>query len=488
MKKRYINFFYIAIGVLLTLFFFIKYPIVFYTADDWNNMLLNRSILPEWGGYNPSKVFPEVFYPIMCQLSVQGMIPIIQFASSLSFAEEYIAAFELTNAIVMAVFITAYVWVIKEFLSSVTKNDFEANIVAVIVLLMHFLLFVSGSENNLYLFEDLCVTGMYHYVLPGLLNAILVMGLFIYHKRETNHRFLAKIVIILGIYFSVFSNMFCSVILVSFSGVYILQRVLETRKIKETLQTTGYEVLSIVLWVISLLFEYSGGRAAAVSTGNGFFNSSVNDILQVLVANAKSMNKLFFLLVIIVIAWGLFIERTVDRKILFLFLLCGFLCFLYSCILSAKINAGYLTRTAILFPMYFYLLLCFGLCFSYVIQHGTFILRIGALCLVGFMLLFFVSHINDYIQLNFYNIPADKCEAIDEDILNQILAANESEDEEFLIYVPKGDDIDNWPHSFFLNETLGKIMYQQKIVHRERKFILEPDAMKNKIIESQNKN
>ena len=138
--------------------------------------------------------------------------------------------------------------------------------------------------------------------------------------------------------------------------------------------------------------------------------------------------------------------------------------------------------------MFFYLLLCFGLCFSYVLQRGTFILRIGSLCLVGFMLLFFLSHINDYIQLNFYNIPTDKCEAIDEDILNQILAANESEDEEILIYVPKGDDIDNWPHAFFLNETLGKIMYQQKIVYRERKFILEPDAMKNKIIESQNKN
>lgn len=91
-----------SMGIFLFLFlFFVKiHPMIVFDTDDWAYIYCNRSALPLWGNWNPSKIFPEVLMPWVSNLAVYVIYPYIH---------DYIQSLTIGHAFLTAVLIGVYI-------------------------------------------------------------------------------------------------------------------------------------------------------------------------------------------------------------------------------------------------------------------------------------------------------------------------------------------------------------------------------------------
>ena len=156
--------------IFLAMFVFFSqvHPIVLFDGDDWNVISDARVGLPKWHGWNPIKILPETFFPICGYFAAYVVRPIIG---------DYLTAFTLTAALIVSIFITAYVCLFVKFIKAIFNFDkFTASIFGMMFLLLHFAIFLKhNTQDNLYLFHTTDADCYFNYVLPNLLNATLVL-------------------------------------------------------------------------------------------------------------------------------------------------------------------------------------------------------------------------------------------------------------------------------------------------------------------------
>ena len=59
-----------AIFVFVLMFFTQIHPIIIFDTDDWCYAYIHRSALPLWKAWNPIRIFPEVFMPLVSMIGV----------------------------------------------------------------------------------------------------------------------------------------------------------------------------------------------------------------------------------------------------------------------------------------------------------------------------------------------------------------------------------------------------------------------------------
>ena len=216
------NFFLSALfltGVLIFfLVYFIKFhPIMIFDTDDWWYSSFERLPIPLWGDWNPSRVLPEISMNAISVFATYFFYPLTR---------DYFLALSIAYAIVLSAILTVFIFCVYNFLRRKGAGVIVAIILCYFFLVCHFWIFRTQPENNNYMLKTIDACTHFYYVIPNLLNAILIFWLISYKERLIEYekhkirvrrkkifsRFFEIPLLMIMIYFCMFSNMFAGII------------------------------------------------------------------------------------------------------------------------------------------------------------------------------------------------------------------------------------------------------------------------------------
>ena len=205
--------FYTAIFAFFVVFFAHIHPIAPYDGDDWYNIIIERTSYPSLDFWNPTKVFPERLEPFVATLAGYLVVPLVG---------DYICGLILANAFIVAIFIIVYLFSVQRCIETrfnLSRLTIQALII--VFILLHFLLLRTSGECNEHLWYSNDANCYYHYVIPNMLCASLVLWLMRHDvRKENNGRTIA--ILILLTYLALCSNLYSVVILIAYIGALLL--------------------------------------------------------------------------------------------------------------------------------------------------------------------------------------------------------------------------------------------------------------------------
>lgn len=458
--------------LLILLFAFVWFtqvhPLVILDADDWTYLTPDREAWPIVGEWNPAKVFPEIFMPLCSTVGNFLLMPLLK---------DYVTVMTVTHAFVVSAFIVVYVSCVARLLKRLFLLDTWGEIYAgALILIFHFLALRNRETDNLYLFYCKDVNCYYNYLIPGLLNGCIVLWLM---KNPMFDNFMStgsegfKGLGVLVLYLAIFSNLVDSVILAVYAGAKLVADLVDilTREkrvdIKAFLRDRVLLLSILGAWLVSALFELSGGRAGAGATGS--LLQRLKDTAYCLLQVLKSCNGLFLILCAAIVAGAVvlyFRNRRQDhafRDLCTLWSLCIAAMVFCMVVLCAVVDPGYIYRAEYLFPIFFYCLMLVMLCFGYILQRMPKLLLI-----LPILLCVLISETDTkdktFQESNVGNIDSAICADISRDLIEQVTAACAAGETEMTLYVPLWDSEDNWPHALQLMDRIRYALYAHRVI------------------------
>ena len=458
---------------LSMLLFFLKiHPLIIYDADDWLYASYFRLPIPIWNDWNPSRVFPEIFMPLCSTLAVYLLMPL---------THDYIWSLALMYGIIVSFFITLYVSAFALFLREKMKTSVSNSIIiSMFFFIFHFLIFKTAESGNHHLFYANDVTCYFYYIIPTILNVILVIILELYPDLMdvfSRKNGILKGVILFGVYMAIFSNMFCSVILAVWAGVEIINSGLELISCRQfrfrtILRNNIYKLMVVLSWLISIIYELSGGRAESLA-GISFAENvkyTIHNFINVLI----SVNKYVALLLICVIILYLAIIRNKKQgRYILIALANAVIIGVFLILACAKSNAYYITRTEILLALCFWVFAAIGIMATALIDNR--VIRSLSPCILLLLCTIINSHGITFADANCGEVDWKTCYDISSDFVEQIEVADDDNKMNIVLKVPQYDDSQNWPLAIYGEDRICYTLYKHGIVSHDLNVVFEPD-------------
>lgn len=483
--------FFLLIFAFLFLWFTRIHPLIPFDGDDWSYLAYARLATPIWGEWNPSKVFPEVLYPFFATIAAHALTPL---------TGDYITAQTIMHAFVVSAAITGYLWCFACLMRRVFScSRTTTAVLSVLFFALHFLVFRTEEENNLYLFHCVSVNCYYNYLLPMLLNASCVMLLLANPRADaflrTGRPEIIGLVCVI-VYLAIFSSLPASGILAAYAGSCLLLELIRQGKrfrFRAFLRDNCFHVGILAAWLISAVFELSGGRAGTAMAG-GSLLSRLHQTCFLLKSALLESNRLFLvsscIVVLAAVVCMLFSGgvRSLEPKlasVLGTFLISTAAVFVYMILLCAAVGPAKISACEYLFVIYFHILLLVLLALGYLAG------RFPKLMLVlPLLTLFLVSSINTggntFRDSNTCELPAETCGALSRYIVEQFQAADAAGSQEMTLYVPQftadPETEDNWPCSLFLMQRIPGTLYAHGITSQRIDITIVVDPTVNRLL------
>lgn len=473
-EKLWETLWYLAVFAFFCIWFAKIHPLVIYDADDWTYVAYVRSAAPMWGGWNPAKVFPEVLFPFFSGIILHTLVPL---------TGDYITGMAAGHALVVSGFITVYAWSLVALLRRSFALSRLASILAgTLFLVFHFLIFRTEDIGNSYMFHCRDINCYYNYLLPALLNAILLMHMV---KNPRFDAFVkeaepAKIgIFYILVYFAIFSNLVTSGMLAAFAGSCLLLSLLKNiKKFKLTdyIRQNNVWLVILAMWFVSAIFELSGGRATASSTMSLQLIHEVAYFLKLILFGANPLFWISVFTIVILALLQFLLTRNKDEaetalmQILVPLSVAGAALLIYMLAICAMVWTGSIYRSEYQFP-----LLCYGLVAVFV-ALGYLLKKQPKLMYVLPLLIIFLASDTNTMGKTFSdslmsNYGAEVCADVSRDIVRQYTEADEAGLDQVTIAVPQHvadpETTDNWPHSLVLLHRIGDALYEQGVISRQ---------------------
>lgn len=465
--------FFLGIFLFFLLFYIRIHPLIPYNADDWMFMSANRIALPSIHAWNPSRVLPETLMPLFSDLAAYIIYP---------FTNDYIGAQNIMHSIVMSLFIMLYMISFNHMLRQRFNVQTSHSILyTLLFLLLHFLIFRTADTFNVHLFYSDDLTCHYFYLIPNIVNAMLVMSLVEKNwLHENNFSSIKNALLLLVLYLAICSNLYCSDILVIYVGCQLLLT-FPYKNIKERfrpfLKSNIPTLCIIALWTIVNVMELMGPRSAYLAkdaTDIGF----ITIIRQSISAFLSVRYNLFFLLFVVIgiasAAYTIYKEKKLPKFTIHICLTI-IVTLIYVILVSAKAKPSYSGRADILFAVFFPVLLLMVLSWVKMqrVCHKT-IFILPLLMLILFSQTnrteptFRDLRINSLVDGDY---TIETLRRVDNSIINQIVKADkENKKDSVFIMVPHvADDEKNWPYLLLFNNNynwLNKTLLKQGLIER----------------------
>lgn len=463
---------YLLIFVFFLVWFLQIHPLSVYDGDDWLYVSYSRKALPLWNDWNPSRVFPEIFMPLCSSVAAYVLAPLMG---------DYLHAMSLMHGLVVSLFLTLY---FRSF-SRMMKRLFSLSSLGTIFscalfLIAHFVVLRRYESHNLYLFRCWDLTCYYYYLIPAVVNCCLVMWML------GNPRFSEfldsgspekKGLLFLVIYLAVFSNLPDSGILAAYAGAVLLWNTLAHLRKKAVWngKENTFFIVVLVLWAISAAFELSGGRARSGMGSSDPLLFSLKSAAYCLIQLFCRCNPTFLAVSVVIIGIALILlilsrcNAPEDRRFLSLLRLClvsiaaiG----IYTLLLCAVVDYSYINRSEYLFGLGFYLLLLLMLAFGYLLQKQPRIFF-----LVPVMLCVLLTECNTmdatFLESNQSEARPALCYEITQDMIEQVLQAEQEGLDTMALKVPVWTQSGNWPHPDYMGNRIADSLYKHGVIHRK---------------------
>ncbi len=391
---------------------------------------------------------------------------------------------------------------------------------AVLLYFIPFLHFDSSEITTFICFSGVTIT--YYYSVPILFNMIAVC-LAVIHEEYLRHFFekkylVCKIIYLILIYFSIFSNLYCSIIFAAFAAAKILQylfveaRDYTTDLVDKLIQSFVY-VFGLILWIISMIFEVAGGRAEQLSGVKFDLKGSAKAYAQ----SFTTKNPLFVILVIaallmLVISF-VHIMRNKERylspiinkikkraqkeeqkdketddkdRLLFryvnqgiLMLICALLASVFMILLAAKTGSSYFYRSGVHLDYYFFLINILFMTMALLLKYQRKSLY-GVIVCILIMAVMIVYKRDAYVD---HDRTPEECQQLADYIIRQYVEADINNVEYTYIHVPDyHTGGDNFPIATYGNQRIPMTLYNYGIIKKWVNSELVPDEEVNKLL------
>lgn len=476
-------------GIVLFLCFFGFYsrivPIIPFDTDDWYYMGYYRIPLPIWGDWNPSRVLPEILMPNLSILAAHVIYPV---------TGNYIASMTMIYAIFMALLLVILCYQLYRYAESLGTPKLPVMLLTLFWVLLHFTLLAGAASGNTWLWGSITATCYFYYAIPAIWNEALVI--YLIRKRDVKKSVLVKILLCVFCYFGVFSNLFPAVILPAYTGMDLL--VSFVRWIRDTKEGRGsfakflkeelFNLYVIILFLISVVFELSGGRAS------GFSGFQFAEVMETLKRSFSAVNLWAFISLVLLVFYSTFSftrnrasgESKFAQRILLSKLLGAFIIvFLFNVLVCARTGAWYIGRQDVLVDIVFFVLLEVFTLVSYAFTGSEnkkrSYLVLGAALLLN-VLAFVRFNPSFYAPTNSGGLSAEQCVQIDEDIVHQITEALSENQSRMDLKVPDFGSSDNWPLATYAGGPYSRFAYtlwRHDLIQKSISINVVPDEAKN---------
>ena len=468
-----------AIFAFMFVFFTRIHPLVLFDTDDWSYISYTRHAVPVWGHWNPTRVFPETFMPLAGGIAAYLVYPL---------TGDYLGAITITCAAVVGLFITGYAvmfWVAVRRKAKVSPS--MGWMLTCLFLVLHFLVFRSAPENNLYMFGAGNLTCYFYYIIPDLLNCGLVMYLMVddvlydgWNKLRTGEYASHAVrygLLVLALYLALFSNLYASAILAAYVGCQLLGEI--WKLLKKTLDLTAFaqknilRLAFILAWGIEQIFEMNGGRAQSLTEGKTHLADGLTVTLKGLLAACRGLNNAFLVLtalVAIYAAAAYFWRRRKHKERMsaetaatpLLLAGMGVLLGLYLVFLCS-VSGGNIMTPGVHFGMMFCVFFILILGIAYALRNIRWMGMV--LPLLIFILVFEVNTGGKtFVEENMGDLEPGICTAIGNDIIRQFQEADAAGETSMPLLVPKFDSDDNWPLADYGGGRIGGTLYEHSLI------------------------
>lgn len=462
------NWIYFAIiFVCFLIFYGFIHPLVPFDTDDWMNLTISRPFYPSLKCWNPTKVFPESLEPTVALFAVYFISPVIG---------DYINALILANATVVSLFISVYLYSIHLFLIDKFRlSKLNSFCLVVFYALLHFLVLKTKETGNDYMWYAEDCNCYYHYIIPHMLSASFMLWLTRHDTKEIKSN-LGLFALILVTYFTLFSNLYSSVILIAYIGSTLLYSLFtcpknENKWLHGYIKQHSYYLIVIALWLIVQLFEVNGIRANSYGDLDKPAGEQILLSMKYLIAN--KYNTWFVCIVMFSILGAKAFNYFKDNhrllyigKFQIIILLAAALSLTYLILLCSKVKPYNMQRGMDIFSFIFFVLLLAILCLGYLYANiRSFKILIPLAILVIAFDLRNISTSLLGVQC-MWGTTEYECIENNRNFINQVCRAEALREDSVTIYVPKFDIKDNWPLAFDCSEAIGQTLYKHSVVRK----------------------
>lgn len=495
MKRRKI--FILSVPILIFILSFIYFavitPTIPFDGDDWRYIGTTRLPIPLWGVWNPTKVLPETLMPLCGYIAAFIIYPL---------SGNYIGAITISLALVISLFVTGMFYCFYLFARRRLGLTWkEALLSQVFFFLSFFLIFKRISQESYSMFWAGDVTCIFNYLIPGLLNAIVI--LIILQTPNFTVRFakfsnLKKGLFVLALYFALFSNTQLSIILAIVCFIKFVEIIWPLAKQHSLFSSrawtqTWFYVVTLILWLCTIIFDLHGARAQMVQ---GMNQSPFGTRLALTINQIRQFiglqNKYFLLIAIIIMVVA--ISRCIlkkDSNVVLVATIASLISMVISLVylLLAYVQAGgtYATRPDAMWAVTFFFLFAVNICLAYLIKSLTF-LKTGGVWLLLVVLSSLIAFNFDYQPLPPSNAAFDAKTkvAVDNYIIKQVVEADKAGKASVVVRVPQDQEkVDpkntgsNWPHSFDMEKWMQNTLYIHHITRSRIQIKFKPDHKVN---------
>ena len=484
MKQFYKNnksiiLFGIIIFIFCYIFFAKMHPLVISDTDDWLYFGGTREMIPIWRAWNPAKVLPEVLFSLMGSISAYLVYPI---------TNDYFGSITIVSSILLSSLITIFIILLVKLLISKYKlTNINGIMIGSIILLLNFILFTNGT-NNTFLLHSQDLTCYYNYLIPNLLCFITIFIISL-NKIDYSINFPKNYrygLLLLLIYLAIFSNLYSSIILAVYMGFQLLENFkknIKNFKLFQFIKDNIILIATLILWGISAVFEYFGGRA---SDSNSSILTSIKECIKELFHFIKNNINYKILFVIIFIFIAFIIKYFIDRKKkdnnykpYMCYLGCAFVTTIYLILLSSKVYVSYVQRIDCMFGAYEYILILLSFCMAYLIKKYP-----NVVVVIPFIIAYSIVELNNYnstfIEANIVNDNPNVYQEINNDIVKQIKDGIKEVKDDIELFVPKYASPDNFPYAIYAGHYFSNTLYNHNIIDKHVNITVIPSEEKTK--------
>ncbi|MCC4422105.1 hypothetical protein LMB96_07125 [Limosilactobacillus reuteri] len=494
MKKRI---FLIDLAIFIFIYVYLTQisPVVPFDGDDWRYIGAMRIPLPMWGVWNPTRVLPETLMSVGGYIAAFIVYPI---------NKNYVNSLAITEAFIISLFIIIFLYSYYNLLTKRFHFSEKLSIASeVMFFISFFLLFKHLNQPSYTGFWTVDLSCDFFYLIPGLLNASVVMFLesrTTYFFDQENKNNFEKGLAILILYFTLFSNTQLTIILATYCFFKICQKLIDNKwKINFSFfRSISWYACILLVWFGTIIFDLNGERSKNVqATNSSSLADRFNEVLHQLKVFLENQNDIILIICLITIAATYIVyfkmrvkTNNFTKNSLINFLNIILLCFvssiLYLIIVYIKAGSQYVARPDAMWPVIFFMLFAFNISFIFLANYIRLIKVMTPLLLTLSALIAFNFN---YHQIYTANVPysAETSKNVDNYIINQVKKADLEGKETVKVKVPLDQEdaspsvsTSNWPHSYDMATWLQNTLYSHRIIRSRMKIIFEPDKKINK--------
>lgn len=381
-KKRKQNIaiftFFVALFLIMFVFFRYVHPIVIWDGDDWytsSNIGSHQNGFPSFAldntGWLSERPFCHLWGAMAGYISAFLIYP---------FTEDYIMSFTITAAFNLSMAITITSIIIYKLLKLITQKLALCLVGVIFFLLSSFIIF-KIQEGSLYLYWSYNYCSVYYYLLPSCYCSSFALYLITRDIERPIYPINAETSLLLLIsYLLTFSYFPAALLLSAISACILLFYFLQKRDLIRLFRDFYFHFVILILGFINIFFNFYHEYGVGYFTPQGNFLQRISNASLFLLKSLFRTNKLFQIISILIIICFSFVfitnrktnNRNTIKKLLFYLLGMIFMAFTYLSLFGAisdkHLRYGVNVRTDTFYTFYFLIILLLTIFFIYVVD------------------------------------------------------------------------------------------------------------------------